>query len=308
MPLAMKSPSPTPRPSSPCALPVAIEEMRQVLLRDSRAVVGHGEADVPGARPRTDMNGSTDRDGLHGIADQVRQHLHDALGVGPDRGEIPRDLPLDAHRLAGRQALERVQRFVDDGTDILSTRLDREHARLDRRRLEKIVDQALHPFGRAKDQVQLLAARAPLGAGGSARQMLRAKLDRRQGAPQIVRDDGEQVVSRPDRGAKVFLSSKYIRSVLVFGDVHDDTRHPKRRPLDIARRDAPHGAEPAVLTRSLFARYSTTALRGLATKMLPHRPSRPSEGRLDERCRRRSWLGRYAFSGYPINCQYRGLR
>ena len=92
-------------------------------------------------------------------------------------------------------------------TDILLARLHRERPGFDGRGLEQILDKAAHPLCGASDQVELLATLSPFLGEAFAGDGIDAELDGRERAPQVVRHDGEQVITRAYRCPKLMRQS-----------------------------------------------------------------------------------------------------
>ena len=74
-------------PSSGC-LPKSVKDTGQVLGRDTRARIHNSEDDLVIPRGRTDRDTTTRLRELDRVADQVLEHLKEAVPITPDLGKI----------------------------------------------------------------------------------------------------------------------------------------------------------------------------------------------------------------------------
>ena len=72
------------RGAGPCALPEAFEDMRQERWLDAGATVLDGELGVRAHVAQHDLDGAVRRRELHGIAEDVVDHLLQSLLIGMD--------------------------------------------------------------------------------------------------------------------------------------------------------------------------------------------------------------------------------
>src|SRR5882724_5316305 len=134
------------------AAPVALEEVRQILLADPRPVVGDREQDlVVPARRDSKRDVPALGCGLGGVADQVGQDLKNAVVVAEDSREVRLDVRRHLQSLVLGDALEAGERFLDHRARILRPALDREVSGLDAREVEQVIDEPEHALGRALD-------------------------------------------------------------------------------------------------------------------------------------------------------------
>ena len=86
-------------------LPKPIIKMRQLLGRDARPAVLHPDQDLSVAHAGADGDGAAAAGEFHRVADEVFQHLEQALFVGLDRGELGRQIGREDDRRARGEAL-----------------------------------------------------------------------------------------------------------------------------------------------------------------------------------------------------------
>src|SRR5512143_3097604 len=79
-------------------LPEALEEVRQILGGNSAARVAHPEQHVAFSDGRPDDETAARAGELEGVADQVLEDLQEPVAIGPDRGQLRRDLELELER------------------------------------------------------------------------------------------------------------------------------------------------------------------------------------------------------------------
>ena len=174
--------------------PVLLEHVRQILGGDSAACVRHGEGDGVGLLPGAQRDPPAGWCELEGVADQVAEHLHDAVAIGLH--ESPR---REVRRLERDLAIPRgggveVDRLVDDRADGLRPRRDRQLTVADAGGVDQLADQAVHAPDRAIDPLQ------PRPEGRvRARDAFAQRLDRRQRAAQIVSHDLQHTLARAGR-------------------------------------------------------------------------------------------------------------
>src|SRR5258705_429207 len=74
------------------ALPKAIEQMRDLVWRDAGAVVFDPDHELATTHARPDGGRTTRGSEFDRVADQILEHLEDALFVGFERGQLGRQI------------------------------------------------------------------------------------------------------------------------------------------------------------------------------------------------------------------------
>ena len=126
-----------------------------------------------------------------GVGEQVVEHLHQALPVGHDSGQVGRQ--VDADGVPPAAADERAARLVHQHGDIRRLGRDRQRAGVDAPGVEQVADQAVHAVGLLVDDAEELRH---LGRADEARGAQRRggrALDRGQRRAQLVAHHAQEL-------------------------------------------------------------------------------------------------------------------
>ncbi len=172
----------------------AVEDALAVLRRDAGPLVFHPHHQLVAA----DLGADVDGRGLPGVLgrvlDQIPQHNLDALRVGEQRGQVWRQVHLQA--VAGIRVRPpggvMHQVFQPAGSP-----LHLQAPRLDARHIQQVVHQPAQPVGLLLDHLQELALRAAVPLHVFGEQGGGIAFDRRHRGAQLVRDGGDQAGFHP---------------------------------------------------------------------------------------------------------------
>ena len=168
-----------------------LEDERVVLGCDARAVVAHLDVDPPVLRERLDLDLAAGRRVLDGVVEQVREHLTQPLAVAADERERPVDVRADPHLVL--TALGSGRRLLDELADVDVRERVAEAARLDPRRVEDVGDELGEPLRLVLDQPEERLALLGRELAPALVQRPRRADDRGHRAPQLVRDERDEV-------------------------------------------------------------------------------------------------------------------
>src|SRR6185312_9681190 len=126
---------------------------------------------------------------LQSIAEEIREHLHQALAVTDHRREARLDLTADRYLSGEPLCLELFQRVGEQGLQLEGLPSDAQCAGFDARDIEQIRDQPLHrPRATLYDPD---GASPVIAFSALPEQRFDAEGDRMNGIAQVVRDYGE---------------------------------------------------------------------------------------------------------------------
>ncbi len=166
-----------------------VEERRQQRGRHAAAVPDL-DVDAVGVARDVDHDRGVGGAVLHGIADEVAQHLRDPVAV-PRAVGVAGLTELDA---AGGRRLELGEDHLRDFAEVAGGRQDRDAAlQTGTREIEQLLDETRHAARRALHRVG--HARRDGRIVGLAENHLRAELDALERAPQIVTEDRDEHVA-----------------------------------------------------------------------------------------------------------------
>ena len=177
--------------------------MRQVLGRDTRARIRNSEDDLVIPRGRTYRDTTASLRELDRIADQVLEHLKEPIPITPDIGKIAVHVDSKLERGGSGKWSLRIHRPNDQLTCRQSRWFDGQLPGLHDGDIQEILNQAVHPRGRAVDRFTPLL-RTPLGIGAATREGRRVQQNRGQWIPEVMRHGAEHVITELggiDRGA-----------------------------------------------------------------------------------------------------------
>ena len=171
---------------------------------EDRPAVGHGHAAAvvrdpdfnPALRqPDADCHHATGRRELHGVGQEIDQHLDDPIGVGPYQGRDRGRFDSDAVRLPERR--HGLHGAAHDRLDGDPRELQRDRAGLEPLEIEDVVDERDQPdrvaLGDGHDLDAFVGQRAHRARG----QQAERPSDRRERCPQLVAHRGEKSILQP---------------------------------------------------------------------------------------------------------------
>src|ERR1041385_6534414 len=126
----------------------AVEPFENLFLfagRYPRAPIGDVHGDVLMILPHRDVDGRARGRVLHGVLEQVDEHLFQENGIECGERDLFRDVRVDSP--STELALEPVQSRADDFVDCLRHSLHGDAPRLEASELEEVTDEAVQPFG-----------------------------------------------------------------------------------------------------------------------------------------------------------------
>ena len=139
------------QPAAEAALPVPgggvfTEQLAELVRRDALALVGDRDRHRQPLALRRDPDGRGVRRVARGVGEQVVEHLHQALPVRHDPGQVGRQ--VDADGVPPAAADERAARLVHQHGDIRRLGRDRQRAGVDAPGVEQVADRSGCPCGR----------------------------------------------------------------------------------------------------------------------------------------------------------------
>ncbi len=186
------------QPRRPDHLPERLEDPLHVLRRDPWPAVLDREAEALRRELDRNPDHAVLRRKLHGVGQQVREDLLDALRIRVRVRQAVRRAHLEVQVLLPRRGTERIGGFTDQPRRRFGARLDAQRlAGLEARDVQQVLDQPVHLARRAQDRLQVshlvLRRQAQLG------EHLRRHLHGVQGIAQVVRDDGQDLLAEAQR-------------------------------------------------------------------------------------------------------------
>ena len=139
----------------------SVEHMRQEFALDADAGVGHFDGHHGAVAARGHGDAAALRRELHGVAQQIPDHLLQAAGIGANHAEIAGDARAQPDAARGRHGFDGLDGALDDIGEHRFVQRELELARGDARHVEQIVDHLLLSDGGAIDHLH--AIRAILG-------------------------------------------------------------------------------------------------------------------------------------------------
>ena len=164
---------------------------------------------------------------LHGVRDEVREHLMDAPAIADGDDGLRRRLRRQRHLLRLRLRRRRLQHFVDECLQRDALGEDGEASGFEAREVEQIVHEAIHAHDVALERLELAARSSrrvrigvvePVRRGGAAE----AEREQAERIAQIVRHHRQHPIARADR-----LVQRLVRAAVddggggAVGDVAD---------------------------------------------------------------------------------------
>ena len=184
------------QPAAEAARPVPsggvfTEQLAELVRRDAPALVGDRDRHLQPLARRRDPDGRGVRRVARGVGEQVVEHLHQALPVGHDPGQVGRQ--VDADGVSPAAADERAAGLVHQRGELGGLGRDRERAGVDTPGVEQVADQAVHAVGLLVNDAEELRH---LGRGDEARGAERRggrALDRGQRRAQLVAHHAQEL-------------------------------------------------------------------------------------------------------------------
>src|SRR6478609_5745922 len=96
------------------ALPVAIEDMRQIAGRDAAPRVYHRELDAVIEPTRANRHSARPWRELHRVADKIVEHLENAVAIGFHNWKVSGHIAFECETSFQRLLCRRSERVVDD--------------------------------------------------------------------------------------------------------------------------------------------------------------------------------------------------
>ncbi len=205
-----------------------------------------------------------------------------ALSIGHDVRSLVHAPALEAAGAGCRDREGAVDRLADDRRRSLAARHDGELPRVDARRVEEVGEQAAHARRASLDPLD----QDPLGALDHLAKAARAHRDRVERAPQVVRDDRQDVVARPGRVLRLLEEAGLVdRDGRALGELPERrfVVAPERTAGRPAHRDRPEGRVVVADERGVEPR-NPGGPRRLDRRELPverHAELRAGAGRLE---------------------------
>ena len=191
-------------------LPETVEELRHVLVGDSGPVVTDPEMNVLIPRPSADNDEPTRLGEFDRVADQVLEHLEEAVAIGPDIRKVSLQIDLQLERGRRGELLMSIDAVGNRPPSLHDRRYDRESAALHARHVQEVLDQAVHSGCGALDRVYRRARRAGLTTASPEERRRRDNGSER--ISEIVSDKAENLVSRADRRLRDVVEESILQS------------------------------------------------------------------------------------------------
>lgn len=139
-----------------------------------------------------DLDSTALRRDLHRFDQEVPHHLLEAVGITEDRPGAGVEHALEADLLRLRGRAHRVERSVHDGLEVDGADIQAELPADDPGYVEQVVDQLHLGVGVPHDDVQRPGRGVPVELTGL--QHPRIPIDGIEGRPELVRQDGQELV------------------------------------------------------------------------------------------------------------------
>ena len=187
-------------------LPVAVENMVEMLGRNSRTGIGDRKPHLIVLMTCENADLPAFRRELYRIADEIREHLQNTLAVGRDGNRMIRRHARDSELGSRSERSRGLSGFLNQRLHVHGNRVYREAACLYPRDVQQVLDQPVGPCCRALDDFELASRLyAAVICGRDLEQERRCHMYGMHRIPEVVRDDRDEIVPgarRVLRGAK----------------------------------------------------------------------------------------------------------